>query len=384
MLGLPKSRVAAAAAFFCQGFVFASLLTQAPRLYDKVGLGTEDATFVILTVAIISGFGSVAAGMIAERRSSATALSAGLVGIALSATIIGLVPSIPWLFPAFAIYGLSLGAVDAAMNMQGVRVQAQHGRSLMNGFHGFWSIGALVGAGYAALVGWLEVPLSAALALVTAITLVVAWRARPHFLPTREVDPGLSAVGLPWRPVLVFGVVIVLFYAIDVGTQTWSPLYLDDVLDASAAVVPLGYALYQAGALLSRLLGDYVVEAVGAPKVLLGGVAVGVSGFLVVFASPMVIGACLGLFLAGLGLAVLAPLAFAGLGGAVPEHTLDVAIARMNLANYAGAILGGGAFGIVGGLLDLRWAWLVLVACAIPVVFTARTFRAVRDLDSVG
>ena len=125
-----------------------------------------------------------------------------------------------------------------------------------------------------------------------------------------------------------------------------------------------------------------MVESLGAPKVVIGGVIVGVCGFVLVLAAQSVPMAVVGLFIVGLGLAVLAPLSFAALAGAVPEHTMDVAIARMNIANYVGAILGGGTFGVVGGLIDLRWAWLVLVACAIPIVFTAKNFRAVHDLDS--
>jgi MFS family permease len=382
MTELTRSRVAASTAFFLQGFVFASLLTQAPRIYDRVGLDTEDATFVILAVAIVSGFGSVIAGTIAARKSSGTALAVSLIGIALGAALIGVATTIPALFVTFAFYGLALGGVDAGMNMQGVRVQAAYGRSIINNFHAMWSTGAIVGAGYASLSGALDLAIPLSLGIVALLALAAALLAGRHFIPAREVDPGLVAEGLPWRPVLVFGTVILLFFAIDVGTQTWSTLYLDDTLLATAAVAPVGYALYQVGALLSRVMGDRMVESLGAPKVVIGGVIVGVCGFVLVLAAQSVPMAVVGLFIVGLGLAVLAPLSFAALAGAVPEHTMDVAIARMNIANYVGAILGGGTFGVVGGLIDLRWAWLVLVACAIPIVFTAKNFRAVHDLDS--
>ncbi len=82
-----------------------------------------------------------------------------------------------------------------------------------------------------------------------------------------------------------------------------------------------------------------------------------------------------GFFIAGLGLAILAPLAFAALAGAVPAASLDVAIARMNIANYIGAILGGGLIGAAASADHLRWAFVIPLVLIPIVLLTARSFR---------
>lgn len=371
-----RTRVAVSAGFFLQGLVFAAIVTQVPRFQDALGFGEGLVTAILVLVAVLSGVGSVVAGMVAARRSSATALTGALVVIAVAAALIGLAPGLGVLVAAFVVYGLGLGAVDAGMNMQGVRVQAVLGRSVMGGFHGWWSVGGIVGALYASACTSLDVAPALDLAVVATVALVVTRVGAPHLLRAREIDPGPSAAGLrlPWRPVLVFGAVILIFYAADTGTLTWSSVYLDDALDASKPVVPLGYAAYQAGALVSRFGGDLLVRRWGAARVAAAGTTVGVAGLAVVVAAPLPAVAIAGFGVTGLGLAILAPLSFAALAAAVPTPALDAAIARMNIANYVGAILGGGIIGAAASSGHLRWAFVIPLVLVPIVWLTVRSF----------
>lgn len=252
----------------------------------------------------------------------------------------------------------------------------------MSNFHAMWSLGGILGAGVAALVGWLAIPLTVSLPLVALAAALVARAASPRFLEVQEREVELSAAGvsIPWRPILVFGLVILLFYAVDTGTQTWSSVFMEETVDAGRAVVPLGYAGYTGGALISRLLGDRFVGWWGAVRVVVVGSVVAMVGFSVVTAAPSPPVAIVGFVLGGLGLGVLAPLAFAALAGAVPAVAMDAAIARMNVANYAGAIVGGGVIGVVADLGNLRLAFVVPLICAGAVLLVAPAFRAADTL----
>lgn len=376
-----------ASGFFLQGLVFAAIVTQAPRIKDKFDIGDGGLTGILVLVAVVSGVGSVLAGIVAQRRTSAVAFRLALLTIGLGALLVGISPNLPLVVLAFIAYGLGVGAVDAGMNMQGVRVQRAYGRSVMASFHGMWSVGGIIGALYAAGVAEIDVPLALSLLVVALVAWCVVAVASPHFIEAQEHDPGLSAKGLdlPWRPILVFGLVILLFYAADTGILTWSSVYLEDALDSSTSVAPLAYGAYQAGALISRFGGDLLVRRVGASTVVAVGTTIGVAGLAVVVsaASPaMAIG---GFFIVGLGLAILAPLSFAALAGAVPAPALDVAIARMNIANYLGAILGGGLIGAAASADHLRWAFVIPLVLIPIVLLTVRAFRTAQPdaLDAV-
>lgn len=378
---MDRARVAVSTGFLLQGFAFASIVTQTPRQQARFGLGEGDVTVVLVLVAAIAGVGSVLAGVLATRRSSATALTTSLVGVGVGAALLGWAPSYPLLLAAFAVYGVALGGVDATMNMQGVRVQTLRGTSLMTGFHACWSIGGIAGAGYAALAARLDVSVAVNLTVVAVVVALLALASSRDLVPDApgaQVDDlaAASTVPVPWRPVLLFGLVICLFYAADTGTGTWSSVYLEDVLDSPAGLAPLGYAAYQAGALVSRLAGDHLVRRLGATPVVAGGTLLGVVGFLAVLLAPGPVLAVAAFGLAGLGIAVIAPLGFAAVGAAVPPEAVDAAIARMNIANYVGAILGGALIGAVAEGGELRWAFVVPLVLVAPILLLARSFRA--------
>lgn len=366
-----------AAGFFLQGLVFAAIVTQAPRVKDKFDVGDGALTGILVLVAVISGVGSVLAGMIAERRTSAAAFRVALTTIGLGALLVGLAPTFPVLLAAFVVYGLGVGAVDAGMNMQGVRVQKAYGRSIMANFHGLWSVGGIVGALYAAGAAEIDLPFAVSLTVIAVVTWFVVIVSAPQFIRVQEHDPGLSAKGLdlPWRPILVFGLVILLFYAADTGILTWSSVYLEDALDSTKSVAPLAYGAYEAGALVSRFGGDFLVRRTGAPRVAAAGTVIGIAGLAIVVSAAAPVMAIAGFFVAGLGLAILAPLSFAALAGAVPVASLDVAIARMNIANYLGAILGGGLIGAAASADHLRWAFVIPLVLIPVVLIFARSFR---------
>jgi MFS family permease len=105
---------------------------------------------------------------------------------------------------------------------------------------------------------------------------------------------------------------------------------------------------------------------------------VGLVGLLTVVVSPVPAVAIIGFFVTGLGLAILAPLSFAALAAAVPPGARDVAIARMNIANYLGAIMGGGLIGAAASAEHLRWAFVIPLVTVPVVLLTARAFGAAR------
>ena len=88
---------------------------------------------------------------------------------------------------------------------------------------------------------------------------------------------------------------------------------------------------------------------------------------------PSVGAAVAGFALTGLGVGVLVPLAFSAAGHAVPGRS-DEVIARVNLFNYGGALLGAVLLGLLSEPVGLRVAFLV------PVVGLLLTLPVVRQL----
>src|SRR6266508_4207991 len=81
-----------------------------------------------------------------------------------------------------------------------------------------------------------------------------------------------------------------------------------------------------------------------------------------------------GFAIVGAGLCVVVPLSFTTAGTLDPTGS-GVAIARVNLFNYAGFVVGAALIGIVAEAAGRRWAFAVPAGLAVLVVTLARSFQ---------
>lgn len=398
-----RGRAAASAAFFAQGFVFAVILTHLGAFKDQWGIDDLAITVIMFAVALLAAAGSAVAAVLAARAGSGGALRLGLAGLTVAVLVAGLASSFLVFCVALGFYGLALGCVDATTNMQAVACEALQGRSILTSFHGAWSAGGILGALETSGTAALDWSLTVSLLPVAVVPLIAA--AAP-LLPAMidggsPVDPaaGLAAGDtrtvaprVPWGAMTMLGIAIVLFYVADSATQSWSTIYLRDVLAASATVAPLGYAAYQATSLLSRLAGDQLVRRVGAAAVVRFAAMIGGLGLLTAVLAPNAWVAIIGFGVLGIGIAVVAPLSFAGAGhlaevdaagrpvtdAAVRRAMADRIIARVNQFNYLGFVLGGVVTGFVASGSSMRIGFIVPLVGIAAIIPLARVFAARR------
>jgi MFS family permease len=166
---------------------------------------------------------------------------------------------------------------------------------------------------------------------------------------------------VPWRPIILVGIAMVLFYMVDTGVQTWGPLFLDHTFTTPERYVALSALAYLLASGAVRIAGDRLVSRVGVVPILRVGALVGAGGLAVVVFSPTWQLAVVGFAILGAGVAVVAPLSFsaaARIAGAaengvefepaVRQARVDAVIARFNQFNYVGALLGSVMTGLVG------------------------------------
>jgi fucose permease len=372
---LSRNRSAASAAFAAQGLLFATLLTHVPQFKSRYGLGDGAITLVILTVSIVAGAGSVSAEAAARRWSSRLTLQGGLLWIGACGLAIALAGNRTLFLAGFVVYGFGLGAVDAGTNMQAVALQTRYGRSILTSFHAWWSAGGIAGALYVAASERLHCGLALSVALPAVLVLLLAVVAGPALL-SADHGEGTGPMGrrVPWRPVLLLGAAMVCFYVTDAGAGSWATTYAHDVLKASSSLAPVAYAAYQLTALLSRIAGDQVVRRIGIEPTVRIGAVIGAAGLLVAVIAPGPWPAIVGFGIAGIGLPVVAPLCFSACGTLAPGHA-DQLVARVNIFNYLGSIVGGVAVGGIGTASSLRYGFIVPVVLALALLLLAPAFN---------
>lgn len=364
------------------------MVTSLPALKQRQGIDDTQVSLVVLLVCVATATGSALAGRIARVRGSRTALSLGL--LAQSIAVVGVAASsLPGLFVGgFVLYGLGLGMVAAAAGIQGVLVQRILGRPVMSSFFACYTAAAIIAAftpsGLAAQSGATTWTLVAAGLVLVAVSVHGRRWLAAHSPGVWEVS-GVGArstaarrAPLPRGGIWLFGGVVLAAFVADSAVSTWSSIYLDDVLHASPGVVPLGYAAYQATILVTRLVADRWVGRSGRTPVAAVAAAVGALGFLPVAVLPSPLAAVAGFALVGVGVGALVPLAFSAAGDLAPDR-VDEVVARVNLFNYAGAVLGAVVLGLLSSGPGLAVAFLLPLVLLAPVVAFARRFTPVAS-----
>ena len=375
-----RARLAAAAAFFTQGFVFISLTTRLPKVQDHWHYSDTTLSLLLLMMVLLAGLGSVLAETACKRVDSATILRAGLLGIAVAVPVFAVAPDQAVFIASMALYGVSLGAVDATTNMQAVALEHLYDRPILPSFHGAWTLGGFLGSAVALAMGHL--PISAT-AVVAVLPLVVSFA--PFLRRAEQTVTAAPQVHVPWRPIVLVGLAMVLFYMVDTAAFTWGPQYLDKVFDAPSALVALAVFPYLLASGIVRLSGDALVARYGAVPVLRVGAVVASAGLAVVVFAPAWPVAVLGFLVTGGGVAVVAPLSFSAAariaGEDEPDPVLrhlrvDAVIGRFNQFNYVGSLLGAVMVGLVGAG-NLRIGFAVPMVLVLGILPLARAFAPI-------
>lgn len=381
---LARQRLGIAATFAAQGLLFISVTTRLPRFQDRWDLDELFITGLLLMVVLLAGVGSVLTEPGARRLGSATVLRTAFALIAVGLALVALAPERPVFVAGLAVYGIGLGAVDAAGNMQAVALEHRWGRTILPSFHGAWTVGGIVGTLVAIAVTGLGLtagllPLAVVAALVVAVPLL------PHAVSAVGDAPQAVAVDIPWRRISLLGAAMVLFYMVDTAATTWGPVFLKSTHGAPGWLLPLATLPYLVASGVTRLLGDRAVARFGTVPLLRGGALAASLGLAVIVFSPSWPVAVLGFTLVGAAVAVIAPLSFSaaavvagdGVDGEARRARVDAVIARFNQFNYVGGLLGAVLTGAVGQD-SLRVGFAVPMVLVLLILPLAPVFRARR------
>jgi len=378
---LRLARRAVTVAYVGQGVCFAALVSRVPAVQSKFELSDGALGLIVGLVPIIAGIGSVVAGSLAEKRGSRPVLRVLGPVVPLALVAAGFAPSVPVLLAALVALGFGLGSVDATMNIQGVRVQDDLGRPVVASFYAAFSLAGFVGALLASAAAGTSMPLGVFFALIAVVLIPVQLFAGRFLLPGHPVPPPLQeaaaeghAPRIHWRPVMLVGIALMCVYIADSGASTFSADYLHKGLGGTESVAALAYAAYSLMTVAGRIMVDRTVDRFGPVRLVrIGGfTAVAAAAAVAIAPSPAVAIAAFALL--GLAICPAIPLAFTA-AASHDKTSSGVAVARVNVFNYVGFVVGAPLIGGIAEGASLRWAFAALVPVLLVVPLLATWFR---------
>lgn len=375
-----RARLAVSVVFIVNGFAIASWISRIPRVTDDLGLGSGRTGIALMAIAAGAIVSFPLAGRTIDRRSSALTIQIAALFL-LALPFAGLAPHLLLLMPVLFLFGAGIGAMDVAMNAQGVEVERLAGFTIMNALHGFFSIGAFAGAAAGAGAAHLDLPVTAHFLVVIALCAAAMLWVRGWLIPDApdsRAEEASPTFAFPPRSLWMLGALAVCVSVSEGAMADWSGLYLRDELGTEQGVAALGYAAFSICMLIGRFSGDRLVRRYGEVLMVgagcaLAAIALGIAILVNVPASMLI-----GFGAAGLGLSVAYPMVFSAAGNH-RDLPRGRAVASIATAGYTGFLAGPPLLGWLAEFTSLR---AILVTVVVLTAFAATLARSTRNAGS--
>lgn len=362
-----RTAFAIGALFFINGAAFASWAPRVPELAARNRLSIAELGLVFL----VAGIGGVLATRptgalldgVGSRRTAVggnllAALLLPLVGVTTDGRLLAAV--------LFAVAAVDV-AGDIGMNAQAMALQGG-GTSVINRFHGMWSVGSVVGGLMGAAAAGAGIPVDVHFALVGA-TLAVASLAAFRELPDATVEPAGDdgeAEPASLTPLVALGALAFVTAFLESPGNEWSATFLTDARGSAPGVAALGFVAFTTGMTISRFGGDAAVERAGVGPAYRGALALSGVGWVVATAVDLEWASIAGLLAAGLGVGTLFPRLYA-IGGSGRLVSQGRGLATMSVGMRLGFLATGPVVGLVGEAVGLEVALGVLTLSAVAL-----------------
>ncbi|WP_253705431.1 MFS transporter [Brachybacterium sp. P6-10-X1] len=371
--------------FLLNGASFCAIMPRYPELVESIGLSNTAFGLAIG----IGPVGGLVAGLAAAplMRRFGSARVAVLAQVIASTTHLAVYVSGSWLWLAGALV-LAMAAdsiTDISMNAHGMRVERRYRRSIMNSYHGWWSLGAVAGGLIGSTFAQLGVPLWVQGVIGLIVFGALAAGSLRFMLPGHdatertpaaagpsagsgaevpaEIAPsGLRIAGMSLRAlglISALGMVLVFAGSTEDAGNTWGALFMTSTFAATPFFAGMAFVALQGAQTIGRFTGDFVVDRLGDRTTARLGALVGAIGMSLAMLVPHPVTALIGFAAAGWGVATLFPSAFRAADD-MPGVPHGVGITVVGWFARLGFFVTPPIVGALGDAFTLRYAlWIV-------------------------
>ena len=371
---IDAARWAISTVFLLNGAGIGLWAAHVPTVQARMGIDTGWLSMVLLTIAAGALLAMPLMGGLTGRFGTRRmVLLSGFAFAAMTPLIMG-APSLPLLFAAAFLFGVSNGALDVAMNANASEVETARGVPTMSSFHGFFSLGGLFGAGIGGLLIGQGLGHGEGALMVGVVTAVVLALVAPRVMGFAASHGAGSHFSLPRGAALGLGMLALLCFAVEGALVDWSALLMEERTGATPASAALGFSAFSIAMAACRFAGDRLIVRFGAVRIMvIGGLAMFAGLALAVGSTHFVLSA-VGFALVGLGAANVVPLLF-GAAGRIPGMSAGSGVAAVATLGYGGLLLAPPVLGWVAMQSSVMVALGALSLSGLVIAASARVIR---------
>ena len=362
--------------FFIMAFFVGLWTIRIPTIKDQINTDYFGIGLVMATFAIGSIIAMVFANNVIKMSSTRTVLLYTSILQAILWLPTPFISSLQ-LFMIFSfIFGLCYGSFEISCNLYASNLEKREKKSMMSGFHAFWSLGVLTGSIATSL--FLEWNISF---LNNVITYVIILLPLNIFIVLRlhvdqiENTENKHTIFFIW-PLLIFILALIaMVNALTEGSvDAWGALYMRDFIQVDGFLIGLATVSFNIFMVIGRLSGDWIRDRIGVYNFLTILFITSILSLYILYSFDSILAALCGFALLGIGTSAIIPIAYS-LAGKAEGVDSGAAIAIISIAVY-GTFMGAPAtLGIIAnnyGVNSIFFPILIIFLFILPIIFASR------------
>ncbi len=376
MTELGRARLGTSLVFFICGIGHG---TWAPRLADikeKIGASDGHLGLALLMLGIGALIAMPVTGMLVGRIGSRgmSTMTAAAHGLAFP------LMAFAWdwisLGAAMLLYGLAIASLDVAMNVQATEIEERCGRPIMSSFHGIYSVGDMAGALLTALAATYAFGLGAHFMIAAGVLLLAGVGGCRLMIFARDQaqeDARTPAFVWPGGVLIIIGLIAFAALLAEGSVGDWSAVYLSDHQGADTRTAAIALTVFALAMAIMRFLGDRLVARFGPFAMLQISGLLAATGLTIALLTHAPSIAIFGYGIAGLGIAVLFPVALS-VAPTLSRMSKGAAVAAVATLGYGGFLVGPPVIGLLADQIGLPQALglvVILAAAIVPLALVA-------------
>ena len=362
--------------FFIMAFFVGLWTIRIPTIKDQINTDYFGIGLVMATFAIGSIIAMIFANNVIKMSSTRTVLLYTSILQAILWLPTPFISSLQ-LFMIFSfIFGLCYGSFEISCNLYASNLEKREKKSMMSGFHAFWSLGVLTGSIATSL--FLEWNISF---LNNVITYVIILLPLNIFIVLKlhvdqiENTENKHTIFFIW-PLLIFILALIaMVNALTEGSvDAWGALYMRDFIQVDGFLIGLATVSFNIFMVIGRLSGDWIRDRIGVYNFLTILFITSILSLYILYSFDSILVALCGFALLGIGTSAIIPIAYS-LAGKAEGVDSGAAIAIISIAVY-GTFMGAPAtLGIIAnnyGVNSIFFPILIIFLFILPIIFASR------------
>ena len=367
---------ASKALFFIAAFSISLWTIRIPTIRDQIQTDYLGIGYLMVTFAI----GSIIAMLFANYFLSRVTSKHILIYVSLINWILWLpVPFVKdlqtFMFIAF-LFGACFGLFEICINLQATKIETREKKSMMSGFHAFWSLGVLVGSILTSLFLQWEISILNNILIYVIIMLPI----NIFFCLKLTEDQKTSTNGKKniffiWPILIILLAIIAMANVLTEGSvDSWGALYMKDFIKVSGFQVGIAAISFNIFMVLGRIYGDSFRDRLGVYTLLLVSLFITIISLTILINFSTILTSIIGFAFLGLGASSVVPMAYS-LASKIKGVDSGVGITIISIAVYGTFIGAPSILGLLANSYGINYIFAPILIIFILLLIPIKIFK---------